>query len=262
MAVWENPPADGMARKNPPARQATPLAASSWSLSIGGSSGRRTVPATEAVSRKHMMAIANAPPSSSSTESSRGRIGVGSPDGTGAIRLTPCSSSDQTATRTMPSPTATSGAGTRGTKRASPSRTASVAADSATVTQLISPRSSRTPRSSAKKAVAAGSPVIPSSLGSWPAATVSPTPSLMPVSVASEMLSMSPPSRSRRAPTRMSPTRIVSVARSRAGSSLDAATDAVSSVDPVSTATVDVVLTDSVRDPPSSAYTTIGTMHV
>ena len=27
-------------------------------------------------------------------------------------------------------------------------------------------------------------------------------------------------------------------------------------------ATVDVVLTDSVRDPPSSAYTAIGTMHV
>ena len=38
MAVCENPPADGMARKKEPARQATPLAASSWSLSMGGSS--------------------------------------------------------------------------------------------------------------------------------------------------------------------------------------------------------------------------------
>ena len=52
------------------------------------------------------------------------------------------------------------------------------------------------------------------------------------------------------------------MARSRAGSSPDAATPAASSVEPVSTATVDVVLTDSVRDPPSRAYTTIGTMHV
>ena len=30
----------------------------------------------------------------------------------------------------------------------------------------------------------------------------------------------------------------------------------------VSVATVDVVLTDSVREPPSTTYTTIGTMHV
>ena len=37
---------------------------------------------------------------------------------------------------------------------------------------------------------------------------------------------------------------------------------AASSVDPVRLATVDVVLTDSVRDPPSRAYTAIGTMHV
>ena len=37
IAVCENPPADGIARKNAPAMQATPLAASSWSLSIGGS---------------------------------------------------------------------------------------------------------------------------------------------------------------------------------------------------------------------------------
>ena len=35
-----------------------------------------------------------------------------------------------------------------------------------------------------------------------------------------------------------------------------------SSVDPVSTAIVEVVLTDSVREPPSRAYTAIGTMHV
>ena len=73
---------------------------------------------------------------------------------------------------------------------------------------------------------------------------------------------MRAPSLSTRAATRITPTSSVSVARSRAGSSPDAATPADSSVEPVSTATVEVVLTDSVRDPPSRTYTTIGTMHV
>jgi hypothetical protein len=54
----------------------------------------------------------------------------------------------------------------------------------------------------------------------------------------------------------------VSIARSPAGSSAWAATPAAISVDPVSTATVEVVLTETVREPPSRAYTTIGTMHV
>ena len=39
MAVCEKPPAAGMAWKKAPAMHATPLAASSWSLSIGGSLG-------------------------------------------------------------------------------------------------------------------------------------------------------------------------------------------------------------------------------
>ena len=83
------------------------------------------------------------------------------------------------------------------------------------------------------------------------------------MSVASETLSISMPRRSRRATSEdAAPTSNVSVARSRAGSSLPAATPAASSVDPVRTAIVDVVETDSVRDPPSSAYTAIGTMHV
>ena len=73
---------------------------------------------------------------------------------------------------------------------------------------------------------------------------------------------MRTPSLSTRAARRITPTSSVSVARSRAGSSPEAATPADSSVDPVSTATVEVVLTDSVRDPPSRTYTTIGTMHV
>ena len=60
----------------------------------------------------------------------------------------------------------------------------------------------------------------------------------------------------------MTPTSNVSIARSPTGSVPSAATPAAIRVDPVSNATVDVVLTDSVREPPSRAYTTIGTMHV
>ena len=52
------------------------------------------------------------------------------------------------------------------------------------------------------------------------------------------------------------------MARSPTGSLDAAATPAASRVDAVSMATVDVVLTDRVREPPSRAYTTIGTMHV
>ena len=103
---------------------------------------------------------------------------------------------------------------------------------------------------------------MPSSFGSWPAATVSPTPTLMPTSVASEMLSISAPSRSSRATSRIAPTSSVSVAR-RASRVVAAGRDAGREQRRRrEVATVEVVLTDSVRDPPSSAYTTIGTMHV
>jgi hypothetical protein len=84
----------------------------------------------------------------------------------------------------------------------------------------------------------------------------------MPVSVASLMLSTMLPSLSTRATSRIAPTSTVSMVRSPAGSSAWAATPAAISVDAVSTATVEVVLTEMVREPPSSAYTTIGTMHV
>ena len=120
IAVWENPPAEGIARNSAPATQASPLAASSWSLSIDGSSLRRTLWATAAVSRKHMMAMANAPGASPATLSNDGPTGVGSPDGTGGMRATPCSSSDVTPTSTMPSTTASNGAGIRGTIRPEP----------------------------------------------------------------------------------------------------------------------------------------------
>ena len=75
----------------------------------------------------------------------------------------------------------------------------------------------------------------------------------MPVSVASEMLSISTPSFNSRAMSRMIPTSRQSVASVGAGSGLSAAIPAANSVDPVRTAMVDVVDTDSARDPPSRA---------
>ena len=50
-----------------------------------------------------MMAMAKAPGASAPMWSNDGATGVGSPDGTGAIRAMPCSSIDATLTRTMPS---------------------------------------------------------------------------------------------------------------------------------------------------------------
>ena len=128
-----------------------------------------------------------------------------------------------------------------------------VAIEKTVVVTLRSPSSSATTRRSSKKLVAVGSPGMPSSFGSWPAATVRPTPALMPTRVASEMLSMSAPRRHRRKNSRMAPTSRVSMARSPAGSALSPATPTAISVEAVSVATVDVVLTDSVREPPRKA---------
>ena len=152
-----------------------------------------------------MMAMAKAPGARAPTWSNDGATGVGSPEGTGAIRAMPCSSSDARSTRTMPRTTASSGAGSCGTTRSTPSSTTSVAAENATVVQLTSPRSSTIAGDLGEEALGVGSPSMPSSLGSWPAATVSPTPTLIPINVASEMLSISAPRRSRRAARRITP---------------------------------------------------------
>ena len=56
-----------------------------------------------------------------------------------------------------------------------------------------------------------------------------------------------------RATIRIAPTSSVSVARALAGSSAPWATLPATSVEAVSTAIVDVVLTESVREPPTSA---------
>ena len=212
-----------------------PLAASSWSLSIGGSELRRTASAD----RRGL-------------EEAHDGDGEGAREQCGDVVDRRCDRRRQARRHGRRSgrrrarrsrrrrrarcrrTTATSGPGTAGANRRRPRRTAIVTAEKATVVQLMSPRCSMTPRTSAKKLSAAGSPAMPSSLGSWPAATVRPTPTLMPVRVASEMLSISVPRRSTRATSRITPTSSVSVARSPAGSSLSAATPAASSVEPVS----------------------------
>ena len=263
IAVWENPPADGIARKNAPAMQATPLAASSWSLSIGGSSRRRTLRATDAVSRKHMMAMAKAPgrarrrgrttaPRASAARTAPGRSARRRVRrATRRRRATmPSDDGEQRAGHLRDDPADAEQHGERGGREARPWSSS----------RRRDRRRSRRPRRRSSSAV--GSPAMPSSLGSWPAATVRPTPILIPVNVASEMLSIRAPSRSSRAASRITPTSSVSIARSPTGSVPSAATPAASSVEPVSRATVDVVLTDNVREPPSRAYTTIGTMHV
>ena len=53
-----------------------------------------------------MMAMAKAPGASAPMWSNDGATGVGSPEGTGAMRAMPCSSIDATLTRTMPRTTA------------------------------------------------------------------------------------------------------------------------------------------------------------
>jgi hypothetical protein len=170
-----------------------------------------------------MIAIAKAPGNRTPTWSNDGATGDGSPDGTWAIRARPWASIEVTATSTIPPITATSGPGARGASRRGPSSTAIVAAENTIVVQLTEPRSN-TARISLKKLSALGLPGIPNSLGSCPAATVRPTPTLIPVSVASEMLSITTPTRRSRATSRIAPTSSVRVANARAGSWEPAAT--------------------------------------
>ena len=202
-----------------------------------------------------MIAMANAPGSSSSMWSNDGATGAGRPDGTSAISATPCSSRFANATSRMPPATATSGAGTCGATRVQPEQDDERdgrehdrrAADVVEVRR----RRRACRRRSCRRRVAGD----PEQLRQLARGDREPDADLDPVSVASEMLSMSAPSRSsaRRAGSRR-PAASASPGRP-SGSSLPAATPAATSVEPVSTAIVEVVLTDSVRDPPSSAYT-------
>ena len=89
---------------------------------------------------------------------------------------TPCSSRSASRTSRIPPITASSGPGMLGANRLAPSSTAIVPAENTTVVTLRSPNWSTTALMSSTKLSAVGSPGMPRSLGSWAAATVSPTP--------------------------------------------------------------------------------------
>ena len=110
-------------------------------------------------------------------------------------------------------------------------------------TSSRSPRWPSTASTCSTKLLASGSAGTPSSFGSWPAATVRPTPTFRPMTMASEMLSTSGPRRSRRPTRSTTPTSRTSVARSPRASSEPATTPTVISVVAVNVAIVDVVLT-------------------
>jgi len=134
-----------------------------------------------------------------------------------------------------------------------PSSSASVAADRATVGRLAEGSASRAANSERMNPWPVKSKSSPSRVGTWPTATVAPTPTWIPTSVGLLMFSTIPPSFSARAASRISPTRKVSVTRSRGISSERATTSALTSVVAVSVAIVEVVDTLMARDPPSSA---------
>jgi hypothetical protein len=84
----------------------------------------------------------------------------------------------------IPPATTTSGPGTCGTSRRSTSSRPIPPAETATVAAFASGSFDTASATLEKKPSASGSAETPSKFGSWLAATVSPTPILMPVSVA------------------------------------------------------------------------------
>ena len=76
------------------------------------------------------------------------------------------------------------------------------------------------------------------------------------------MFSITAPSRRRRANSRNAPTISVNVTKCDGASGEPATMPAPNNADAVSVAMVDVVVTLAVRDPPTNAYTTSGSMHV
>jgi hypothetical protein len=132
-------------------------------------------------------------------------------------------------------------------------RTAIDPTDSATVGQLRLSNACPTAASERKNPCPEKSSVSPSSFGSWPTATVAPTPILRPSTVAPLMFSTSEPSRQSRARSRITPTSSVSIIREPIASSAPAATPAETRVVAVSVAMVEVVETLIARLPPRAA---------
>ena len=137
-ALCEKPPAGGRVWVNPPASAATPVARSSWSVSIWGSDRCRLVRATSTVSRKAITAIARAPGSRSNTSPNTGSTGVGRPVGTSSMMTSPRASMSVNATSAIPPATTTSGPGTSGVSRRSTRSRAMLPAETATVAGFAS----------------------------------------------------------------------------------------------------------------------------
>ena len=204
IAVCENPPAEGMALKNAPRagtrcrwRRAPDCCRSA------ARNGAARARATASVSSITMIAIAKAPGSSSSMRSNVGHDRRRQPrrdrgDQGDAVLVDDADGDQQDAADHRHQR-----AGIRGAKRRIPISTASVAAENATrrpadVADAVE-HASMLP----KKLLASGSPVMPSSLGSWPAATVSPTPTLMPRGSPRRCCRSAPRARSTRATSRI-----------------------------------------------------------
>ena len=246
-AVCESPPPAGSARKTPPARFAAPSARSSASASGSRSPSCATARPAAIDSTNDISATPAAAGSSGPISERSGATGVGRPAGTEPVSAT---SSSPAAPIAIPPTTATSAPGTAGTQRLSANIAAIVPPASAAVGPLMSPRFSSAERAFWKKL--SPSCGIPSTFPSCPTAISSPVPALNPASTGWEMKSARKPSRSSDAPRSSTPVSIASVeAAARARSASPSAT--VTTAAPVSAASVEVVLTESAREVPSSA---------
>jgi hypothetical protein len=196
-------------------------------------------------------AIPAAAGSSAPAPARPGSSNLGRPPLTGPTSATPRSSRSANPTSAIPTTTTTSGPGTLGAQRRSPSSTASPPRARATVAGLASPSCRSADHAWAKKL--SPSTRTPSTLPSWLAAMTSPMPALKPASTGEEMKSARNPRRSRPAATRMPATSRASseaVAAARPGSS---AAPAWASASAVRMEMVEVELTLSGREVPSSA---------
>ncbi len=158
----------------------------------------------------------------------------------------------------MPSATASSGAGDFGRKRLAKAMTAKVPRATPSVAHDSSGTCATIETTSRKK------PSLwmwmPSSLGNWSTTMTKPTPALNPVSTGSEMKLARKPSRSTRAAISIKPTSSDSVAAAVSGASVGSARRASPMAAAHRIAIGVVVLTESRRELPSSAYTAIGSM--
>ena len=156
IAVCENPPADGMARKNDAGDARHPLAASSWSLSIGGSAlaahgladRRRLEEAHDGDGEGARQEAADVVERRRDRRRQARRHGSDEGD---AVLVDRRHGDEGDAERH-----GDEWARHRGAKRRRPRSTAIVSAEKAAVVQLMSPRSSTIPRTSPTTSSASG----------------------------------------------------------------------------------------------------------